>query len=175
LTSQKRLLTQEEIDDAKRVYQKTIKYGFVYIADDLGAGGREYTEPSGGKMDLYVIHLGSLGFASTIGPDIRATLIHELCHVWQGMHHVFSWSYVLGSLANQALSGSAAYDYTPGQHWGEYNVEQQASIVEDWYRDGLRTTSPLYRYIVGNIRCPIRSWFGETLIEIGSGAAAVKG
>ncbi len=181
LTSGKRLLTDEEIQDARRVYQGTIKYGNVLIADDLGAGGREWTEPAGGPMQLFILHLGPLGFASTVEPSRRATLIHELCHVWQGTHHVFTWSYVAGSGIAQGLAKitqgttSAAYNYTPGDLWGEYNSEQQAHIVEDWYTDGLRTDSPLYRYIVGNIRCPIRSWFGEIFTEMGAGASAAKG
>ena len=174
LTSRTRPLTTEEINDAKRVYQGTIKYPLVSIADDLGAQQRPWTEPSGGPMDLYVLHLGPLGFASTRDAATRATLIHELCHVWQGMNHIFAWSYVVDSLLNQAVSGDAAYDYKPGDLWGEYNVEQQAHIVEDWYTTGLRNDSPLYRYIVGNIRCPKLSWVGETLTEFGAAAAAIK-
>ena len=174
LTSRTRPLTTEEINDAKRVYQRTIKYALVSVADDLGAQQRPWTEPSGGSMDLYVLHLGPLGFASTGDPAMRALLIHELCHVWQGMNHVFAWSYVVDSLVNQAVRGASAYSYTPGDLWGEYNVEQQASIVEDWYSTGLRTDSPLYRYIVNNIRCPVQSWIGETLTGIGAGAAAIK-
>jgi hypothetical protein len=158
LTSRTRPLTTDEIEDAKRVYQRTIKYDFVKIADDLGGGGREYTEPSGGSLDTYIVHLGSTGYASTVDPNTRATLIHELCHVWQGMHHFIAWGYVVNSLLHQAVSGSDAYVYTPGKPWGMYNVEQQAQMVEDWYRSGLPNDGPLYKYITGNIRCPIRSW-----------------
>ena len=181
LTSRERPLTDEEIEDAKRVYQGTIKYRRVSIANDLGVGGRKWTEPAGGKMDLYVIHMGPLGFAGTTDPDMRARLIHELCHVWQGMHHLSAWSYVVGSVVSQGLASvfegsvKAAYKYKPGDLWGEYNYEQQAHIVEDWYRAGLPTSGPLYPYIVGNIRCPIRSWIGETATEIGVGASAIKG
>ena len=175
LTSKTRPLTTEEINDAKRVYQRTIKYELVSIADDLGAQQREWTEPTGGPMDLYVLHLGPLGFASTRDPEMRATLIHELCHVWQGVNHIFAWTYVVQSLVSQAVSGNSAYDYKPGDLWGEYNVEQQAHIVEDWYRSGLRTDSPLYRYIVGNVRCPVLSWIGETMTEFAVGASAIKG
>lgn len=175
LTSSKRALTAEEILDAKRVYKNTIRYDHISIADDLGGGDRQWTEPSGGPMDLYVIHMGRNGFATTVDPDMRAILIHELCHVWQGVNHVCSWSYVVGSLSNQALYGSKAYDYKPGDLWGEYNFEQQAHIVEDWYRTGLQTSSPLYTYVSGNIWCPVRSWIGEIFTEIAAGAAAAKG
>jgi len=173
LTSRTRPLTAAEVNDARLVYQRTIKFDRVMVADDLGARSAQWTEPSGGPMDLYILHMGPIGFASTDDPNMRAILIHELCHVWQGMNHIFSWGYVVGSLLNQAIYGLSAYDYTPGDLWGEYNVEQQAHIVEDWYRGGLRTDSPLYRYITGNIRCPVRSWFGETLTELAVGASAM--
>jgi hypothetical protein len=168
ITARKRPLTGEEISDARRVYQGTIMYPLVAIADDLGARQAEWTEPTGGAMNAYIVHMGPLGYASTLDPDRRQTLIHELCHVWQGSHHVFAWGYVINSVIHQAASGAGAYSYDPAnlRPWGEYNVEQQAKIVEDWYAGGLSTASPLYRYIVGNIRCPVKSWFKENMDEI---------
>ncbi len=38
------------------------------------------------------------------------------------------------------------------QDWGSYNVEQQASIVEDWFKNGSREDDPRFRYIRDNIR-----------------------
>lgn len=173
LTSKSRPLTQEEKDDASRVYKRTINYDFVVIADDLGLRSAAWTQPclNGG----YVLHMGPMGYASTASADQRATLIHELCHVWQGMNHLISFGYAVDSVISQATCGQAAYDYKPGSLWGEYNVEQQAMIVEDWYTGGLRTDSPLYTYITGNILCPFLSWIGETATQIGAGAAAIKG
>ncbi|MGC2658558.1 MAG: hypothetical protein WA324_11430 [Bryobacteraceae bacterium] len=175
LTSKTRDLTDDEIFEAKTVFKETIRYTHVSIADDIGAGDCQWTEPSGGPMDFYVIHMGRRGFASTADPYLRGVLIHELCHVWQGLHHLCSWSYVAGSHANRLLYGQKMYDYKAGDMWGEYNVEQQAHIVEDWYRTGRRTDSPLYRYVSGNIWCPVRSWFGVTATEIGASASAIKG
>jgi hypothetical protein len=47
-----------------------------------------------------------------------------------------------------------AYTYKPGQPWDDYNVEQQASIVSDWFADGMRTEDQddRFTYIVNNIR-----------------------
>jgi hypothetical protein len=139
----------------------------VSIADDLGAGSREWTEPAGGPLDLYVIHLGRHGFKTTTDKKNRATLVHELCHVWQGMHHIFAWGYVAGSGLAQLISGDDAYNYKAlaeaGVPWSWFNVEQQAQLVEDWYKDGLKTTSPLYDYITGYIWHPRLSWLKEVL------------
>jgi hypothetical protein len=60
-------------------------------------------------------------------------LIHELTHVWQGHNNPIPGSYVLDSVFNQIKSGHAAYTYVPGNRWREYNAEQQAKIVEDWF------------------------------------------
>ena len=48
-------------------------------------------------------------------------------------------------------------DYEAGEiecpHCGSNNVEQQASLVGDWFsRDGMSSTSPRFPYIRNNIR-----------------------
>lgn len=151
LTSDKRLMTQDEIKLGRSVFGKTIRYGLVFIADDLGAGDRPWTEPSN---SFFVLHLGPNAYASTDTDRYKALLVHELTHVWQGQNGIFTTAYVANSAWHQVFSGSAAYKYTPGKNWSEYNVEQQASIVEDWYSTGMSTESPLYRYIRDIIRNP---------------------
>src|SRR5262249_41638121 len=65
--------------------------------------------------------------------------------------------FMVGSVCSQATglatrgTTSAAYEYTPGRNWDEYNCEQQASIVEDWYGRGLDQFDRLYPYICDNI------------------------
>lgn len=101
-----------------------------------------------GLAGQYLIFMGDDGFRDAVNYQLGKvaegtaktypgqTLIHELTHVWQGHHKLFAWSYVLGSLWNQcrhSVTGGSAYKYTPGQQWSQYNPEQQASIVEDWY------------------------------------------
>jgi hypothetical protein len=61
-------------------------------------------------------------------------------------------SYVIGSVVAQALHGGAAYNFTLGQPWKSYNPEQQATIVEQWFVGGQRTTDPRYPYIANHVR-----------------------
>jgi hypothetical protein len=64
------------------------------------------------------------------------------------------------SIAHQAIgwvTGINPYRYIPGQSWSSYNVEQQAHIVEDWFKGGEREEDPLYRYIRDDIRSLL--WF----------------
>ena len=50
------------------------------------------------------------------------------------------------SAAAQAFSKDA-YAYSLGMDWGDYNVEQQASIVEDWYKRGRSSKDKAFPYI----------------------------
>jgi len=60
-----------------------------------------------------------------------------MTHVWQGQHLV---PFMLNSAAHQSLGliknggdVASAYSDTGSKPWGQYNVEQQASIVEHWF------------------------------------------
>lgn len=165
-----RSLRQNEIDLTRTVFQHTISFDNVYLGNRTGLGGAPWTEYNYIDEivgDRYIIHLGPGGYAdatssANISTDyqkkIRDTLIHELVHVWQGQHSLLSGLYQASSLFSQLGSilrtGSRhdAYRYTPGQDWSSYNVEQQAKIVENWFKNGLSENDQLFRYIRDNIR-----------------------
>jgi hypothetical protein len=67
-------------------------------------------------------------------------------------NRTFALTYVFSSLVSQALYGGGTYSYTPGNPWSSYNAEQQASIVEDWFRGGMPASDPLYPYITDHVR-----------------------
>jgi hypothetical protein len=86
------------------------------------------------------------------------TFIHELTHVWQGYHGRLGWGYMVASMFAQGHAivtrgdRDRAYDYEPGAAWRSYNVEQQALLVQDWFRRGMKTDDDRYVYIAGHIR-----------------------
>jgi hypothetical protein len=113
--------------------------------------------------EAFTMHMGYLGFrdsASNIrlqhdGDPARYTLVHELTHVWQA-HKENKWVFTrsaarrscqeVGNVAIKAanyvkeqlgssgtISNLDMYAYEPGLEWNDYNVEQQAKIVEHWY------------------------------------------
>jgi len=133
-----RWLTQNEMNTAFTVFGHTIPYQKIYVTSALGIGNRPYTLPDATKWGYYAINIGS--------KVTWNTLIHELTHVWQGYNTPFAWDYVLNSVFSQALS-SDAYAYKLGADWGDYNVEQQASIVEDWYKRGRSSKDKAFPYI----------------------------
>lgn len=92
--------------------------------------------------------------------------VHELVHVWQLEHG----SDLLLVAKGMAKVFGEDYTYTAGKPFSSYNLEQQGSIVEDWFGRhytpdipandrGLQsaaatddTTDELWRYIRDNIR-----------------------
>jgi len=160
-----RALSRSEKNLARSVFQNTINYDRVKITDTLGSGGRPWTTNT---PPMYMINVGSDYPNLTANKERKRLLIHELTHVWQGQHLV---PFMLNSGAHQSLSAinnggdvASAYAYTVGKPWGQYNVEQQASIVAHWYTPtdicfksgpcggGMKTTDSRYRYIRDNIR-----------------------
>jgi hypothetical protein len=94
--------------------------------------------------------------------------VHELTHAWQIHHRSFvpGWLCEGAVLQTRNSLGAKVYRYGPaGQVWSEYNLEKQASIVDDWFGGtrkvdmkgnpllkGMDTTDDYYRYIRDNIQ-----------------------
>lgn len=149
-----------EVAEINNVFGRSLPNDFldqkVMLRDSLGIGGRPYTEISAG-IGRYEIHIGKWGFVSTTKPkDYYNTLIHEMTHVWQGH---YSWWGIAGvwlsSIKCHICRQMNAYDYgvgNLGKDWGDFGKEEQAQIVEDWYKGGLQTADPRFQYIRDNIR-----------------------
>ena len=104
---------------------------------------------------------------TTLGNNIRippgysldnATLIHELTHIWQYQNR--GAGYISDSLTHQ-LAGilgtgdrNAAYSYVivPGRAFDHYTAEQQAMIVEDFYRQPAKQSDPEYLRLIAQVR-----------------------
>lgn len=94
--------------------------------------------------------------------DMRnyGTLMHELTHAWQGQHGKSFFAEAglcqIGAVLSDVpvlgiLFDSNPYGYTPGADWDDLNVEQQAQIVEDWYKEGCPEYGARYPYIRDHI------------------------
>jgi hypothetical protein len=180
----KRLLTVGEINLALAVFADSLPYKKVWIANYFFLGSdcpmtiasapfNRLTTYTIYWKDSRVFHFG----ADQCGAVEQATLIHELVHVWQGHNSLCSQTYMLKSVVAQGIAGikdiikmgawcgwnnhrRRAYDYIPGRAWNQYNVEQQARIIEDWFSSDPRNIDAgyqdkediRYRYVVNNIR-----------------------
>jgi hypothetical protein len=158
-----RFLTDAEKDLARRVFEETLPYGEIYLSNALGLERRAYTIPHPLHFGSYVIHIGPAAFpdatdsaAVMLGQTVDAVFIHELTHVWQGVNRRHAFDYVFDSVYNQIRFGSEAYnlnqDDVGKKKWKEFNAEQQAMIVENWYVGGMLESDAGFTYIKDNIR-----------------------
>jgi hypothetical protein len=97
------------------------------------------------------VHAGDGFYGMSHFDVVKRTLVHELTHIWQGEHSKWAWSFVFDSVVHQ-LGDAYSYDPSSMKDWDVYNPEQQASIVEHWYRDGSDEDDYRYHYIVEDIR-----------------------
>jgi hypothetical protein len=151
-----RKLSGAETSLATRVFGDSLpSFGRIMITDGLGpipGYDNPYTEE---KMGLFFLNLGPEVYANAIDTSkyysgygrYDAIFIHEMTHVWQ--YDKGYWVVLRSLWANTAGAG---YNYTPGAPWDDYNVEQQAQIVEDWYKAGMSPTDARFVYIDKIIR-----------------------
>jgi hypothetical protein len=158
-----RLLTDAEKDLARRVFEESLPYEAIYLSNGLGLQRRAYTIPHPLHLGSYVIHIGDDTFPDATNSSVRifgqtadSVFIHELTHVWQGVYRRTAFDYILDSVYNQVRFGSQAYDLKPDEvgkkSWGEFNAEQQAMIVQNWYIAGMSESDDAFAYIKDNIR-----------------------
>lgn len=187
----------EEEQLARTVFGDRLPYGRIWLGKNYLKGASApvtvATNPRRGAAE-YVICWGDPNIyanGADHGDGTRATFIHELTHVWQGHHGYAAMGYMVESIVAQGYHGikdiikhrrysdwdshrSKAYVYSMsdiGKPWGDFNVEQQANIVEDWFRtrgytnaagvfiDGgnMSTDDTRYPYVVYNIRTGSKS------------------
>jgi len=173
LPTKVRFMSGTEYEIVSRVYADTLPFRIrILVTNAAGAEGRAFTIPTSllntigltataffaGAALGYVSSFINLAYLMNVGDDYdklagseKGLLVHETCHVWQGKNSTFAQTYVFDSVINQCLR-SNAYSYAAGKPWSEYNVEQQASIVEDWFVGGEQESSTLFPYIRDHVR-----------------------
>ena len=141
-----RMLTADEIALATSVFQGSVDFSQVFLADDLGLMGRVWTF-QGHATGNVLIHGGQRMFrgatapgpyVGTAGYGINETFIHELTHAWQAQNWNRPYGYMSNSVICQLVDdpvNSGSYDYLDKRNtnWREWNAEQQAMLVEDWF------------------------------------------
>ncbi|MCQ1535861.1 hypothetical protein FTO70_09255 [Methanosarcina sp. KYL-1] len=127
-----RKLTPIEEQEARSVFGDSINYRQVRIDESsliARIGARIEGKSGMGVTTFHTINFNRKIYPAAGNPDMK-WLIHELTHVLQ-MEHAGS-QYLVEAIHAQATEG---YGYTPGAkpHFRDYNREQQASIVADYY------------------------------------------
>jgi hypothetical protein len=172
-----RFMNENEYAIVQRVMGNTLPYRIrIVITNGAGVDNRPFTIPTSLVTSLlgaaasgfmapiaalggYLTSFMNLAYLMNVGsayPDMSSKnqdlLVHETTHVWQGKNSTLSQTYVYNSVINQCMGTGSAYAYKPGADWGSYNVEQQASIVEDWFVSGEPTSGNLFGYVRDFVR-----------------------
>ena len=143
----------------------------IYLREKWSGASIPLTaEVAGSTVNLgnkgYYNPMGVINFYQT-GEIPGQVLIHEITHVWQ-IHHSADIYFTLNSFKNQGevlierISGGDPqsvyqFDCTTGTPWEDFNLEQQAGIVEFCYFKRENPTTPFPTYceeplVVANIR-----------------------
>ncbi|NUN99841.1 MAG: hypothetical protein HUU01_04405 [Saprospiraceae bacterium] len=151
-----RKLSPQEILVAKSVFGDALPYQSIRIDESAHLGPRQ------GRFCYVSFHT-----LNSWGPIPAPLLIHELTHVWQYRH--LGIRYIPRALAAQRTA--SGYNYggetgleqaiASGRGLAFFNLEQQADLIEDYYRlqNGLpatwnRQATPrpeLYELVLGGI------------------------
>ena len=146
-----RFLRWDERVFAKKIFWQTIPFDDILVTDLLGVGSEPFTAVSGhsnaplpfmvpAPHAIFALNLGRQGFENCIAPGVTAAYARELARVWQGP----------ACVARSRQGGRV--EYRVGEPWGTYDVDQKASLVEDWVRGGMRIDDPRMTYINAHIR-----------------------
>jgi hypothetical protein len=138
-----RRLTENELALAKSVFGNSINYKRVRIHD--------HPHPVYRKLGLQPDHIGITNISNIYMPADcyekdyalsrqRAFFIHELTHVWQSQNHPLRalkdlTEAVVGTALKHKFNYGAIYAFhlDPKKDLMDYGLEQQASMVEEYF------------------------------------------
>jgi hypothetical protein len=140
ITVKHRKMSIEEKELAALVFGDTLPTDRVVFTNLFGLGGRKFTMPSVDSSIL--VNLGDAydnpsRHSNESYPTAGQLMIHELTHAWQIVHTGFMPGLICEGISNQVRNEfSSVYNYrSTGKPWSKYNLEQQGSIVDSWFRD----------------------------------------
>jgi hypothetical protein len=128
-----RNLTNGEVKLLKPVFLNTLNYySIVCDVNMANVGGVDNSITPAG-----VVHFSRNKYCPDFsGVESRKWLfVHEIVHVWQWGHGVYPVWAAIGAWFENGGDYLKAYNYDlkPGKSLRDYNLEQQASIVADYW------------------------------------------
>jgi len=137
-----RLLTSGEEKLIRNVFQtaQLPRMSWIRIRDGLSPTGTAITIRDDND---YSIMVGPDLYDGDMSKAGRATLIHEMTHVWQWYHGYLTKAHALSAHAHAGIRRKLGYyddlyDYNIfTDTWDDMGFEGQAQLVEEWFWDGL--------------------------------------
>lgn len=150
-------LSADEIKLAQTVYKSSIDYNKVRVHREKYFDlTHKISQPDDTLMtpngEIYAPpNVYSSDYAAYASQDMKAVFIHEMCHVWQWQRNIKNVKAegIFGQISNWG-DYEETYKYKLQKYiWGgttdndlkEYKLEQQAAMIEDYYRVVLNNLS----------------------------------
>ena len=148
-----RNLTQGEIALVRKIFKNSINYKNVKVHNEKYA----FFQPSRSGMtpngEIYIADIYKQDY-SAANNYLKAFFIHEMVHVWQYQLKILNpVTAAIGESIKHLFDYSKAYEYelVEGQDILDYNIEQQAAIIEDYYRINFANIKPYAGRMKNNI------------------------
>lgn len=137
MDTMKRRLTSSEAEFLYPIFRSTLPYRRIVCDINSGnvGGQRNSITPTGNPF--FSVHVYCNDFAADSVPfDSKWVFVHELTHVWQYYHQVNLVFSAIGLFVSNIKCGYGAaypYDLKSSKDLSGFNIEQQASIVADYW------------------------------------------
>lgn len=131
-----RKLTSGEIKMLRKVFSNTLHYSAQEIGvNSLNVGGEDNSITLFDKPRLTTGYWCADFSDEKVSYQAKSTFVHEFVHVWQFYHGVTKLSAAWLWLSNWGDYEQAyPYNLSKSNDLLDYNIEQQASIIEDFWR-----------------------------------------
>jgi hypothetical protein len=129
-----RRLTNAEIQMLRPIFMNTLRYGSIVCKineANFGGIGNSIT-PAGVAYFSKSIYCPDFSKANVYDQWV---FVHEIAHVWQWGHGTYPVTAAIGIFLQTAGAYANAYPYdlTPGKNLADFNIEQQASVIADYW------------------------------------------
>jgi hypothetical protein len=137
VTPTKRSITTGERTLLRSIFEETLPYESLEVSvNELNLGGED-NSITPGNLPMFSDKIWCADFTdtTTVSKADRGTFVHELTHVWQYYHGITKLSAIwlaVRHLGDYQLA--YPYDLSAYDDLVDFNIEQQAAIIEDWWR-----------------------------------------
>ena len=136
-----RSLTSGEKSLLRQIFEVTLPYDSMQLSrNDMELGGSD-NSITPGDTPFMAKSVWCTDFSNTgVSDDDRGTFIHECVHVWQFYHGITKLSAIKLFVwyRSDYFPKAYRYDLSDNDDLTDYNMEQQAAIIEDWWRITVR-------------------------------------
>lgn len=144
-----RALTSAEIALSRKIYKSSIDYSAVKVHDKKYNPMHPRNSAITPNGEIYTNGVYAEDYATTL-PYLKSLFVHEMAHVYQYQLKILNPVYAaINEAFKHGFNYNKAYHYTLSAENDllDYAIEQQAQIIEDYYRVNFLSLMPVKGYM----------------------------